>query len=809
MNVHIHYGSQTGNAATLAKSLHERLITVETSLLPVNINCTLTTLDNCYNAKSFLHHWKQTTERTVHVIITSTFLDGGAPFNAQQFQQFIQHTIQLAHQAEQQDLMDTFQNSSFCIVGLGDSTWSKFCGYANELNQNLTNLGATPFMEIERIDGSPSKELELGTKNEQFEAWYLKFVQQIKACVQQAKDLPRTSITTHRATNETQVELSRLHTVRSKKRTRRIETCPTCPLVLYFSQSNDSNTNRDAAGTAVAAATTELDTAMVVNKTVLQGHSGGVHQIQFALSSSTSFQYLPGDAISFHPINTTPMVERLLHKIRLSTSLWHTTVSIDVNMDIGCILNSFVQEPESHNNSIYNLQHGIPSHILSTNSRTIHRLLHYLDITSVLTRSTLILLSYFCRNPKEKIVLRTIGSDGSDGSDDGSDGRTHPPNLYDQFIKTGARLIDVLEAFPSCQPPPDHLLSILKPIKPRLYSICSAMKNVHNNEQQEGTLFSISFRTTTYTHSIDALNGIQSRAWQMWSLNNTIAAEKIRHKLNRQATRQQKRKTNRKDNTTKNNARPVTANINNFYFQSNHQQPQHTQHTQHTHTRQYGLCSNWLPSLPIGTSIPVSTCTTSGNFCPTLNDSIPIVMVGTGTGVSPFLGFLEYRLEHLKKTLPRCVSKDKECLDGASSPHQPWWLIGGFRSVADVSYIHRLNQATQDVVGPSKRKTLENLDLVYSRPPIQRAENMWMTAPQPTAQKKYVQDIIQKQGTHIASLLLEHKGEMYVCGGKSMTQAVKKEMIAALGGGKDTAGGEEILQQLIQEGRYVEECWGK
>ncbi|EFJ49456.1 hypothetical protein VOLCADRAFT_59322, partial [Volvox carteri f. nagariensis] len=150
----------------------------------------------------------------------------------------------------------------------------------------------------------------------------------------------------------------------------------------------------------------------------------------------------------------------------------------------------------------------------------------------------------------------------------------------------------------------------------------------------------------------------------------------------------------------------------------------------------------------------------------------PLVMVGPGTGVAPFRGFLQERRAQIlaQKLLGEAV------------------LFFGCRR-DDEDYLYKEELEAFKVEG-----TLAALHVAFSRA---------------QADKVYVQDLIKQQGAKVWALL-QAGAHVYVCGDGV---AMSKDVHAALAGVVQQYGGlseqdaTAFLQNLAQERRYVRDVW--
>ncbi|MGW3030782.1 molybdopterin-dependent oxidoreductase [Streptomyces sp. NPDC001178] len=180
-----------------------------------------------------------------------------------------------------------------------------------------------------------------------------------------------------------------------------------------------------------------------------------------------------------------------------------------------------------------------------------------------------------------------------------------------------------------------------------------------------------------------------------------------------------------------------------------------------------GVCSPFLADAEQDTPVPVHV-QRSAHFRPPADPATPMVMVGPGTGVAPFLGFLEQRR--------------------ALGHRGPGWLFFGEQHRAtDFYYEEELTAFLAD-------GTLTRLDTAFSRD--QRA-------------KVYVQDRMREHGPLLWSWL-QDGAHFYVCGDASrMARDVDQALrdIAVVHGGLDEAGAAAYVKQLASEKRYVRDVY--
>ncbi|KAL0628892.1 Methionine synthase reductase [Plecturocebus cupreus] len=211
-----------------------------------------------------------------------------------------------------------------------------------------------------------------------------------------------------------------------------------------------------------------------------------------------------------------------------------------------------------------------------------------------------------------------------------------------------------------------------------------------------------------------------------------------------------------------------------------------------------GVCTGWLASLVASVLQPdtyafredsrqvlapkISICPRTTNSFHLPNDpSIPIIMVGPGTGIAPFIGFLQHR-EKLQEQYP----------DGNFGA---MWLFFGCRH-KDRDYLFR-----KELRHFLKHGILTHLKVSFSRDaPVGEEE----------APAKYVQDNIQLHGKQVARILLHENGCIYVCGdAKNMAKDVNDALVEIISKevGVDKLEAMKTLATLKEEKRYLQDIW--
>ncbi len=180
----------------------------------------------------------------------------------------------------------------------------------------------------------------------------------------------------------------------------------------------------------------------------------------------------------------------------------------------------------------------------------------------------------------------------------------------------------------------------------------------------------------------------------------------------------------------------------------------------------YGLCSDYLVSLPVGTSIEFYIHRNSEFKLPApVKDTI---MIGPGTGIAPFRSFIEER-------------------NATGASGRNWLFYGDQHFESDFLYQTEIQNYLQLGV-------LTKVNVAFSRD---------------QEEKVYVQHKMLKQGQEIFNWL-ESGTHLYVCGAKSpMSEDVEFALIRIIEqfGNKNLAQAKDYLNKLKEEGRYQKDVY--
>jgi sulfite reductase alpha subunit-like flavoprotein len=201
-----------------------------------------------------------------------------------------------------------------------------------------------------------------------------------------------------------------------------------------------------------------------------------------------------------------------------------------------------------------------------------------------------------------------------------------------------------------------------------------------------------------------------------------------------------------------------------------------------------GVCTSWLHRLCAaharGEEVVLQVgLRTAPEFRLPPSDATPIVMIGPGTGVTPFISFLEHRLALLAQ--PDAAGR------ALGEAHL---FFGAKNSAEDFLFEEELEYFCE-------HGALQQLHTAFSQ---EASGGNWFGG-------FYVQDRLWEFGLHLAALMRDHGAHVYVCGdAQSMAQDVHRVLLEVLVeyGGMVVEQARAYLVEMQKAGRYQRDIWG-
>ncbi|CAG8517415.1 9499_t:CDS:2 [Acaulospora morrowiae] len=203
-----------------------------------------------------------------------------------------------------------------------------------------------------------------------------------------------------------------------------------------------------------------------------------------------------------------------------------------------------------------------------------------------------------------------------------------------------------------------------------------------------------------------------------------------------------------------------------------------------------GVCTSWLNKLsgniteegrslaPLMIDIPIFMEINTRSFTIPPDISKPLIMIGPGTGVAPFVGFLNHRELQMKN------------LSEYSEQFGEMWLFYGCRK-KEKDFLYR-----QELEGFLKQGILKELLVVESRAPGAGLNG----------KPKYVQDLLRNRGSEIFKLMSQNEAMIFVCGdAKGMAKDVNESLADILveHGKIERSDALKLLIRWMEERRYL------
>nr|AXL48365.1 cytochrome P450 reductase [Ganoderma lucidum] len=170
------------------------------------------------------------------------------------------------------------------------------------------------------------------------------------------------------------------------------------------------------------------------------------------------------------------------------------------------------------------------------------------------------------------------------------------------------------------------------------------------------------------------------------------------------------------------------------------------------------------------------------------NPKSPVIMIGPGTGVAPFRGFVQERVAMARRTI------EKNGPEGLADWGSIRLYFGSRTSTQDFLYKDEWPEYGKELHGKF------TLRCAFSRE-VYAADGS----------KIYVQDLLWEDRETVADAILNGKGYVYICGdARSMSKAVEETLCRILGeakGGSAEVEGAAELKLLKERSRFLTDVW--
>jgi sulfite reductase alpha subunit-like flavoprotein len=182
-----------------------------------------------------------------------------------------------------------------------------------------------------------------------------------------------------------------------------------------------------------------------------------------------------------------------------------------------------------------------------------------------------------------------------------------------------------------------------------------------------------------------------------------------------------------------------------------------------------GLCSNLLCAAQKGQAILASVRQSS--FRLPADSTVPILCVGPGTGLAPFVGFMDERIVTYRASvrIGRTV------------------VFTGAPTEGDLIYGERIEQW---------RSACSSVEIHVA---LSRA-----------GEKQRVQDLMRKRARDVVRLLLDEGAWLYVCGDAGMADGTSETLMDLIVEERSLSrmAAKELIMGLRDDGRYQSDVWG-
>ena len=235
--------------------------------------------------------------------------------------------------------------------------------------------------------------------------------------------------------------------------------------------------------------------------------------------------------------------------------------------------------------------------------------------------------------------------------------------------------------------------------------------------------------------------------------------------------------------------------------------------------KQLGICSSYLASLrPEKDSVAVFIRPSSFRLPrpkQPLNSTQPVVyppilMIGPGTGVAPFRGFIQEATYMKQKSLPL---GDMSLFFGCRSSVKDFIYQDELLTASTSGVLKALHTAfSREKVGgadSTASETAISASTVAATTATLAASSLTPALSHSYTNKVYVQDRVRGVAADVWDMISARKGYVYVCGGTAMGRSVREVLLECCKekGGMSEKEAEVYVKKMQEQKRYIQELW--
>ncbi|XP_071848610.1 nitric oxide synthase, inducible-like isoform X2 [Apostichopus japonicus] len=219
----------------------------------------------------------------------------------------------------------------------------------------------------------------------------------------------------------------------------------------------------------------------------------------------------------------------------------------------------------------------------------------------------------------------------------------------------------------------------------------------------------------------------------------------------------------------------ITVTLSTFYTKGNLGEIQHN-----------GVCSSWLQDISTDEIIPACIVSNPSFHIPK-DDSVPMMLVATGTGIAPFRSFWQHRETDLTKydSAPEVPESDRR--------------VPNF---GDMTLVYGCRKATVDEPYRSELITAKEHGAITS--------TMMTFSREESQQRRYVQDVLRDHPWLVYSTICRRNGHVFVSGDVTMATEVRITVEAILSqyGRMSMVDAQNYVTRMKEDCRYHENIFG-